>query len=100
MLSTRIINDTTFNKKMLAAILALLSARLIVLASVLGAFLLGALFMFILIIDALSEMACHIAQVWNGSSSIERLILFLIAWAFCWKLTPVACSIIKRGWAL
>jgi len=94
------IPDTKLNSQLLAAILALMSARLIVLVSILGAFFTCTLFVFILIIDAISEMATHIAQVWNSSDSIEKLLLFLIAWAFCWKVTPVLCSVLKKGWAL
>ncbi|SRR6266852_114023 len=100
MISTRMIPETELNRKLLAAILALMSCRLLVIVSVLLTFLVCTFFVFVLIIDALGELAYHISQVWNASTPIERLLIFLIAWAIVYKLTPVVCLVIKKGYTL
>ena len=97
MLTNGILADGLKHEKLLTALLTLLSLKCTAILAALGAFLVIALIVFSIILDALLELSLHISQVWNASTPIERLLIFLIAWAFFYKLTPTFVRICKLG---
>jgi hypothetical protein len=83
--------------KLLTALLTLCTLRWAALLAGIGAFLVVALFIFTVILDALTQLCMHVSQVWNASTPIERLLILLIAWAFFYKMTPYLVKLCKLG---
>lgn len=93
MLDQLSINDTPINRKLLQAIIVLLSAQKIVCIAAL-LFILDLLFVvFSILLNALHELMCSVAQVWSASGPIERLFILLLAWVFIRSLYPI----VKKG---
>lgn len=82
--------------RLLAALYTLFTFRAVYIAAVLGVVVVGVLFVFSLIIDALFELGTHIAMVWTASTPIEKLLIFAIAWLMFYKLSPVVARLISR----
>jgi hypothetical protein len=91
-----ILADTPQNKKLFAALLALFGLKTTAIAAIVGTFLIVALFIFTILLDALYSVCCHIAQVWSESNALERLLIFFLAWLFLYKLAPLVARMIKR----
>lgn len=84
-------------QKLLAAMFMLLSLKSVAIAIIVSTFLLAALSFFVVALDALTELCMHVSQVWNASTPIERLLIFVIAWVLIYKLTPVLVKLCKIG---
>lgn len=93
-----ILTDQTYSgKRLLAALYALFSLRAAWSAILISSIVVFILFVFSLIMNAIVELCCMIAQVWAGCNSIERLLLFFVAWLVLYKSTPVAIKLYRKG---
>lgn len=97
MLTGRIITDKPSREKLLTALLMLLSLKVTAIAIILGFFFIVVLTIFVIVLDALVELSAHIAQVWSASSSIERLLIFVLAWVLIAKVSPIIVKVCKLG---
>lgn len=91
----RIVPESPELGKLIAALYALSTLKWGAFVAIVGTLLVCLLFVLMLIMDALVELCTHIAQVWNGSTSIERLLLFVVAWVFFYKATPALVRLLK-----
>lgn len=84
-------------ERLLTAVYVLLSMKYLAIVAVFGVFLVAALAFFVIILDALIELCSHVAQVWNGSTPIERLLILLLVWFFCYKMYPFVARLLKSN---
>lgn len=93
----RIVSDKPLEGKLIAALCTLFSLRLSAIIAIVGTALVVILFAFSLMVDALVEVCSHIAQVWNESNAIERLLIFILAWIVFYKLSPYIAKACRKG---
>lgn len=92
----RIVPEHPEQGKLVATLYMLSTLKWGAFVAIAGALLVILLFVLTLIMDALIELCTHIAQVWNASTSIERLLLFVVAWVFFYKATPALVRVCRR----
>lgn len=91
-----IVPEYAAQEKLLAALCALFTLKAVYLTTIIGAFAVVVLFVLVVILDALIEICGHVSQMWAASSSIEKLLIFIVAWLFFWKISPVVARVIRH----
>lgn len=96
MMNTSFTLPNSLDKKtVFAAFFFFLSLSVVTRAIVLGLLIAVCLFVFGLMLDAISELSQHIAQVYTSSDAITRLVIFVLAVLFCKNVLPYAVRLFK-----
>ena len=91
--ATRIVSPHSSERNLLAALCLLFSLKAVYIALVVGASAAALLFVLSLLLDALLEITHHVAEIWLASNSIEKLLMFVVAWMFFYKCSPMIARV-------
>jgi len=95
--ASKIVQYPLSKEKILASLYTFFSLKYSALVLLIGAFLIVLLMIFTLILEAMVELFGHIALIYSVCTPIERLLIFVLAWAFFAKSTPALIRL-YRAW--